>query len=77
VAAAALVVTASGAFLLSRKAVRAATPREVAALGGGLLAVVFLSAPAGRLGYWIYPINLLVWSRCFPATNRLAEEGVT
>jgi Glycosyltransferase family 87 len=30
---------------------------------GVLLAVAVVLAPAGRLGYLIYPVNLLVWSR--------------
>lgn len=34
---------------------------------GALLAVAVVLAPAGRLGYLIYPLNLLVWGRLLAA----------
>jgi len=60
-----LAVALLGATLL---AVRRPPASVAAALrsAGALLAVAVVLAPAGRLGYLIYPVNLLLWSGLLP-----------
>jgi Glycosyltransferase family 87 len=56
----AVALLAAGVVLAVRR-----PPASVAAAlrsAGALLAVAVALAPAGRLGYLIYPVNLLVWS---------------
>lgn len=61
----AVALLAAGVLLAVRR-----PPASVAAAlrsAGALLAVAVVLAPAGRLGYLIYPVNLLVWSGLLPA----------
>jgi hypothetical protein len=63
-----------GAFLawhLSRRTPQ--TAAEVCTLGGIVMAVITLLAPATRIGYLLYPINFFVWSYLFRDIER-AEE---
>jgi hypothetical protein len=55
-----IAIMAAGAALLLRGVRR--TPREAVRAAGILLVVALLLAPAGRIGYLIYPVNLLAWS---------------
>ena len=49
------------------------TAAEVCTLGGIVMAVITLLAPATRIGYLLYPINFFVWSYLFRDIER-AEE---
>jgi len=74
-AALASVVAAIAVALLLRRgpwSVKAAARR-----GAVVLAAAILLAPAGRLGYLIYPLNLLLWSRLpdGDAEPRAAPDG--
>jgi hypothetical protein len=60
-AALAAIVVAVGALLLLRRP--AAHPRAAAEQASLVFTLTVLLATAGRPGYLIYPLNLLVWSR--------------
>ncbi|TMK85273.1 MAG: DUF2029 domain-containing protein [Actinobacteria bacterium] len=71
----AAVIAACGLLLLlwrPARSIGAATARTAAAV-----AVAFLLAPAGRAGYLVYPIELLVWARMLagPGPERSATHG--
>jgi hypothetical protein len=55
-----LVVVGVATYLLVRRP--PATAGRAAARAGIVVAVALLLAPAGRFGYLIYPVNLLVWA---------------
>jgi Glycosyltransferase family 87 len=59
------------AWHLSRRTPQ--TAAEVCTLGGIVMAVIILLAPATRIGYLLYPINFFVWSYLFRDIER-AEE---
>lgn len=67
-------VLAVGAFLLLRRPPGgAAAAAERTAI---LFTIAVLLATAGRFGYLIYPLNLLVWSRLlFPPAGPVQEES--
>jgi hypothetical protein len=48
------------------------TVSQVCAVGGVVMAVATLFAPATRIGYLLYPINFFVWSYLF--SDRAADE---
>jgi hypothetical protein len=52
------------------------TTSQVCFLGGVVMAVIILMAPATRIGYLLYPINFFVWSYLFKEVER-QEEGVS
>ena len=64
-------VVALLAWHLSRRTPQ--TAAEVCTLGGIVMAVITLLAPATRIGYLLYPINFFVWSYLFRDIER-AEE---
>ncbi len=69
----ALAVVALALWLLVRR-----TPATVAAAcwqAAVVFALAVLLATAGRLGYLIYPINLLVWSWCLRDRSMRREPG--
>jgi hypothetical protein len=57
------------AWHLSRRTPR--TVAEVCVLGGIVMAVITLLAPATRIGYLLYPINFFVWSYLFREIERV------
>jgi hypothetical protein len=59
------------AWHLSRRAPQ--TAAEVCTLGGIVMAVITLLAPATRIGYLLYPINFFVWSYLFRDIERVEE----
>lgn len=60
----AAVLAAAGVLLAIRR--RPSSAAMAVQHAGLLMAVAVVLAPAGRLGYLIYPVNLLVWSRLLP-----------
>jgi Glycosyltransferase family 87 len=46
------------------------TTSQVCTLGGIVMAVIILMAPATRIGYLLYPINFFVWSYLFREIER-------
>ena len=56
-------VAGVSAFLLLRRP--AASAAEAAGHAAMVLSLAILLAPAARLGYLIYPLNMFVWSRAF------------
>jgi hypothetical protein len=44
------------------------TAAQACAVGGVVMAVITLFAPATRIGYLLYPINFFVWSYLFAGT---------
>jgi len=59
-----LTVAVVGGVVLVRHLVRRPprTASAVSALGGWVMLVAILFAPATRIGYLLYPINFFVWS---------------
>jgi hypothetical protein len=59
-----LVVGVIGCVILLRHLLRRPprTAAQVAALTGWVMLIAILLAPATRVGYLLYPINLLVWA---------------
>jgi Glycosyltransferase family 87 len=49
------------------------TVSQVCKVGGVVMGVITLLAPATRIGYLLYPINFLVWSYLFADPNRRDE----
>src|SRR5205823_3950158 len=64
----ALAVGVAGAVLLMVRP--PGTPAGAARRAGVLFAVAVALAPAARLGYAVYPINLLVWGALLPGAKR-------
>ena len=78
--AAVILAAAALLFLSLRTAWARARPVAAAARAAGIvLAIAVVLAPAGRIGYAIYPINLLVWAALLEpaaaATPSAPEEG--
>jgi hypothetical protein len=44
-------------------------------LGGVVMAVITLLAPATRIGYLLYPINFFVWAYLFKEIERRPVAG--
>jgi hypothetical protein len=66
-------LVAAGVLLAVRRP--PSTAAKAAKHAGLLLAVAVALAPAGRLGYLIYPVNLLVWSRLLtPGASPVARQ---
>ena len=61
------------AWRLSRKPPVNAT--QVCWLGGIVMAVITLLAPATRIGYLLYPINFFVWAYLFAEADRASGTG--
>jgi hypothetical protein len=59
-----IVASALGATILLRRLTRRTpqTPADVATLGGWVMLIAILVAPATRIGYLVYPINFFVWA---------------
>jgi hypothetical protein len=51
------------------------TAAQVCAVGGVVMAVITLFAPATRIGYLLYPINFFVWSYLFAEPSPREEIG--
>jgi hypothetical protein len=51
------------------------TAAQVCAVGGVVMAVITLFAPATRIGYLLYPINFFVWSYLFAEPPPREEIG--
>jgi hypothetical protein len=70
-----IVACVLGGVLLLRHLVRRTprTPAQVCALGGWVMLIAILVAPATRFGYLVYPINFFVWAFMFRAADR-AEQ---
>jgi hypothetical protein len=70
-----LTVAVIGGALLARYLVRRPprTASDVSSLGGWVMLVAIMFAPATRIGYLLYPINFFVWSYVL----RRAEETET
>lgn len=66
------VVCLAGAFTLLRR--NRATPSDVALQTGALLGLALLLAPAARLGYVVYPLELFVWSHLLRARAGSSDE---
>jgi len=49
------------------------TTAQICTLGGVVMAVLFLLAPATRIGYLLYPINFFVWTYLFTQIERVEE----
>lgn len=65
-------VAAGALFLLVRRP--PATASDAAIETALVLAAATLLAPAGRFGYLVYPINLIVWARWLPGRERDPRE---
>jgi hypothetical protein len=66
---------ALGGTVLVRHLVRhtPANPAQVCTLGGWVLLIAILVAPATRIGYLVYPINFFLWGFMFKGADRDAE----
>jgi hypothetical protein len=51
------------------------TAAEVASLGGWVMLVAILLAPATRVGYLLYPLNFFVWAHLLRGTDELDVLG--
>jgi hypothetical protein len=51
------------------------TAAQVCKVGGVVMGVITLLAPATRIGYLLYPINFFVWSYLFAEPTDLAEPA--
>jgi hypothetical protein len=47
----------------------------VCKVGGVVMAVITLLAPATRIGYLLYPINFLTWSYLFADTESVDRHA--
>jgi hypothetical protein len=52
------------------------TPAQVCNLGGVVMAVLVLLAPATRIGYLLYPINFFVWGYLFSDRGLATGDGL-
>ncbi len=70
-----IVALALGGAVLLRRLIRRppATPADVCRLGGWVMLIAILVAPATRIGYLVYPINFFVWAFMFRGADRDAE----
>jgi len=73
-----LVVGFVGSALLALRLYRRPpqTVAQVCTLGGVVMAVITLLAPATRIGYLLYPINFFVWSYLFSETAASRRSGL-
>jgi len=73
-----IVASALGGTILLRRLVRR-TPSGAAdacTLGGWVMLVAILVAPATRIGYLVYPINFFVWAFMFRGADHMAAAEV-
>lgn len=72
-----VVVGVVGGLVLLRYLVRHTpkTAAEVCVLGGWVMAVAIVLAPATRVGYLLYPVNFFVWGYMLKGAAPLAEPG--
>jgi hypothetical protein len=56
------------AWYLARRTPQTAS--QVCTIGGIVMAVIILMAPATRIGYLLYPINFFVWTYLFREIER-------
>jgi hypothetical protein len=52
------------------------TATQVCNVGGVVMAVITLLAPATRIGYLLYPINFFVWAYLFGDSPGTEQPGV-
>jgi len=72
-----ILIAVVGLVVLARRLWRN-PPRDTAAvaqLAGWVMLVAILLAPATRVGYLLYPINLFVWAWMFRRSSDPADEG--
>ena len=73
-----VVVGLVGGAVLVRHLIRRsprATPPAVATLTGWVMLIAILLAPATRVGYLLYPINLFVWAWMLRQADDPAAPG--
>jgi hypothetical protein len=72
-----IVAVALGGTVLVRRLVRRppASAADVCALGGWVILIAILVAPATRIGYLVYPINFFVWAFMFRGADQVRSAG--